>query len=240
MHTFYSTNKKYSHHLHFLAETFCGIGKRLYLCKDFVKHFKKKHMKLVVMTQPTFFVEEHSILTTLFDAGMDNLHLYKPNSAPVYAERLLSLLPDDCYAKITVHDHYYLKEEYKLRGIHLEGLTEAPIGYKGNITRTCHSINELKDAKKKANYVFLDNVFAHDGSSARPAQEIAAAYKSGLIDKKVYALGGVTLETARIAREMGFGGVVVAEDLWDRFDIHNELDYKQLIAHFERFRKAVE
>lgn len=192
------------------------------------------------MTQPTFFVEESNILSSLFDAGMDNLHLCKPNSAPIYAERLLSLLPEDCCSKITVHDHHYLKDEYKLRGIHLDSCAEPPVGYRGNISRTCHDICHIKEMKKKANYVLLDNVFESTHSHARPAQEIADAYHSGLIDKKVYAMGGVNLETVRIAREMGFGGVVVEEDLWDRFDIHNELDYKQLIAHFEKLRKAVE
>ena len=35
-------------------------------------------MKLIIMTKPTFFVEEDKILTALFDEGLDNLHLYKP------------------------------------------------------------------------------------------------------------------------------------------------------------------
>ena len=52
-------------------------------------------MKLVIMTKSTFFVEEDKILTTLFDEGMDNLHLFKPGSTPLYAERLLSLIPED-------------------------------------------------------------------------------------------------------------------------------------------------
>ena len=33
-------------------------------------------MKLIVMTRPTFFVDEDKILTTLFEEGMDMLHLY--------------------------------------------------------------------------------------------------------------------------------------------------------------------
>lgn len=66
-------------------------------------------MKLVIMTQPTFFVEEDKILTALFDEGMDNLHLYKPGASPMYSERLLSLLPESMYGKITVHENYYLK-----------------------------------------------------------------------------------------------------------------------------------
>ena len=57
-------------------------------------------MKLIIMTKSTFFVEEDKILTTLFEAGLDNLHLYKPGSEPVYSERLLTLLPEDYYGKI--------------------------------------------------------------------------------------------------------------------------------------------
>ena len=52
-------------------------------------------MKLIIMTKATFFVEEDKILTTLFEEGLENLHLYKPNSEPVFSERLLTLLPDE-------------------------------------------------------------------------------------------------------------------------------------------------
>ena len=76
-------------------------------------------MKLIVMTKSTFFVEEDKILSSLFEEGLENLHLYKPGSEPMYSERLLTLLSDSYYKRITVHDHFYLKEEYGLRGIHL-------------------------------------------------------------------------------------------------------------------------
>ena len=114
-------------------------------------------MKLVIITQPTFFVEEDKILTALFEEGMDNLHLYKPGASPMYSERLLSLIPEISYGKITVHDHYYLKNEYGLAGIHIDDSgKELPKDYKGKFSRTCHNINELGAMKKKAEYVFLD------------------------------------------------------------------------------------
>lgn len=47
-------------------------------------------MKLILITKPTYFVEEDKIITTLFDEGLDYLHLRKPDTAPVYAERLLN------------------------------------------------------------------------------------------------------------------------------------------------------
>ena len=201
-------------------------------------------MKLIVMTQPTFFVEEDKILTSLFDEGLDNLHLYKPGSSPMYSERLLTLLSDAFYSKITVHDNFYLKEEYKLHGIHLDSPSEpAPKGYRGHISRTCTRLEDLKAAKKNADYVFLKYIFDSqteaDQKSSFTADELKEASRRGLIDRHVYALGGMNLDNVRMAKDLGFGGVVISGDLWNRFNIHQELDYQALIDHFSKLRKAV-
>ena len=97
--------------------------------------------------------------------------------------------------------------------------------------------------KKKSNDVFLKNIFDciefKDEKSSFNLQQLENAAKAGLIDKKVYALGGMSLENLKIAKELGFGGVVICGDLWNRFDIHNERDFKELILHFEKLRKAI-
>lgn len=112
------------------------------------------------MTKSTFFVEEDKILEALFDEGMDNLHLFKPDSSPMYCERLLSLLPEDYYRRITVHEHYYLKNEYDLAGIHIDDPTApVPDGYRGKYSRTCTDLSMLKEMKRKSRYVFLKNIF---------------------------------------------------------------------------------
>ena len=201
-------------------------------------------MKLAIMTKSTFIVEEDKILSSLFDEGLDDLHLFKPGSSPMYSERLLTLLPEDYYRKITVHDHFYLKQEYDLAGIHLDNPTDnLPDGYKGKFSRTCTDLSQLKEMKKKSQYVFLKNIFDciefKEEKSSFSLQQLELAAGNGLIDKKVYALGGMSLENIKIAKALGFGGVVICGDLWNRFDIHNEKDYKELIAHFEKLRKAV-
>ncbi len=201
-------------------------------------------MKLAIMTKSTFFVEEDKILASLFDEGLDNLHLFKPNSSPMFSERLLSLLPEDCHRYITVHDHYYLKQEYDLAAIHIDSPTAPlPEGYKGKYSRSCSDMSLLKETKKKSNYVFLKNIFDciefKEEKSTFSLQELEQAADKGLIDKKVYALGGISMENIHIAKALGFGGVVVCGDLWNRFDIHNEKDFKELIAYFVKLRKAV-
>ncbi len=201
-------------------------------------------MKLIIMTSPTYFVEEDKILETLFEEGMEMLHLNKPDSSPVYAERLLSLLPEEYHKKIVVHDNYYLKNEYGLAGIHLdEADAEVPQGYKGKISRTCRSLEELKSAKKQSKYVFLRDVFDSisdaNGKASFSYDQLKEAAHRGLIDKHVYALGGVRLENIKVLKELGFGGAVICNDLWTRFDIHNEQDYRNLIIHFTKLYKAI-
>ena len=196
------------------------------------------------MTKPTFFVEEDKILANLFEEGLENLHLYKPGASPMYSERLLTLLGEGCHSNITVHGHFYLKEEYRLKGIHIDDAhTEPPSGYKGNVSRTCHLIEELKEAKKKANYVFLHSIFDSqtnvDEKASFTMAQLEEAAKNGLIDKKVYALGGMNLDTIKAVKDLGFGGIVICGDLWNRFNIHNEIDYKALLNHFEKLRKTI-
>ena len=219
-----------------ISKKLCNFAQR--------KRTEIKKMKLIVMTKPTFFVEEDKILANLFEEGLDNLHLYKPGSSPMYSERLLTLLGSEHCSKITVHGHFYLKEEYRLKGIHIDdAFTEPPIGYKGNITRTCHAISELKKAKKHSNYVFLHSIFDSqtnvDEKSSFTISELEEASRQGLIDKKVFALGGMNLDNIKVAKDLGFGGVVICGDLWNRFNIHNEIDYKELLNHFSRLRKTI-
>ena len=186
--------------------------------------------KLVLLTTPYFFVEEHAILSTLFDEGLELLHMRKPNSEPVYSERLLSLLPERYRKHIVTHDHFYLKQEFGLKGIHLNQRNTAAPDNK----------EELQQRKKQMDYVFLslspdDN---QEASSIDPEKELTTMGK--LIDKKVYAAGGVTIDNLLQLKERGFGGAVLYGEIWNRFNIFSNQDYKDLINHFRKLKKIID
>jgi len=50
----------------------------------------------------------------------------------------------------------------------------------------------------------------------------------------------LNLDNIKTIKDLGFGGIVICGDLWNRFNIHNEIDYKELLVHFEKLRKATE
>lgn len=200
-------------------------------------------MKLVIQTQPTFFVEEDKIINALFEEGLDILHIRKPESEPIYCERLLSLIPNEYYDRISVHQHYYLKQEFDLRGVHIDDPDALiPDGYRRHVTRSTHRIEDLKEMKKKCDYVMLHSLFdsLHDDVKASLSlSQMEEARNKGLIDKNIIALGGMSIENVQMAKELGFGGVCICGDLWNRFSIQHEIDFKALIEHFRKLRKAV-
>ena len=200
-------------------------------------------MKLIIQTLPTYFVEEDKILTALFEEGLDVLHINKPESEPLYMERLLSLLPTKVYGKIVIHQNYYLMKEHDLKGIHIDDPNvPVPDGFKRHISRSTNKISDLKSFKKECDYVMLHSLFdsLHDEVKASlTIEEIQEARRAGLIDKHVYALGGMSLENVQQAKDMGFGGVVICGDLWNRFSIQHEINFHELISHFKKLKKAI-
>lgn len=203
-------------------------------------------MKLIVMTSPTFFVEEDQIIRILFENGLDILHLRKPNTESVYTERLLTLIPQEFRKKIILHDHFELQREFNLMGIHLSTRNPyPPTRYRGIITQSAHSLTDLKNKKKNCDYLLLSPVFDSWDPSNKKIMEgfkendLKNARKVGDIDKKVMALGGINLNTIRQCADLGFGGVVITTALWNLFDIHNAPDYRDLIEYFKKLRDMV-
>lgn len=202
-------------------------------------------MKLILMTTPYFFVEEHQILNALFDEGLEILHLRKPNTEPVYSERLLTLITENYRKRIVVHDHFYLKNEYNLKGIHLNHRNpDLPVKYKGHISCSCHTTEEVMAHKKVCDYVFLspifDSISKENYSSHFSKATLRELAHKKVIDKKVVALGGVGLDNLAEVKDLGFGGAVILGDIWNRFSIHSDQDFKELILHFRKLRKATE
>lgn len=202
-------------------------------------------MKLILITSPTYFVEEDKIITSLFEEGLDILHLRKPDTAPMYAERLLTLIPEQYHKRIVVHGHFYLKEEFRLKGIHLNLRNpNAPDHYKGHISCSCHSLEEVKERKRNYDYVFISPVFdsisKQDYNAQYSPEEIKKAHKQGIIDKKVYALGGIDVHNIKEVKKYGFGGAAVMGAIWQKFDTCCDRDYSQIIEHFRKLKKLAD
>ncbi len=202
-------------------------------------------MRLIVITAPNFFVEEDKIITLLFEEGLDILHLRKPETSAMFSERLLTLIPEKYHKRIVTHEHFYLKEEYGLMGIHLNVRNpKEPHDYAGHVSCSCRSLDELRRKKHFYDYVFLKNVYDSDPLNNNfmnySAEELRRAVKEGCIDTNVMAFGGITPENINEVKDIGFGGAVIMNDLWEKFDVCNDKDLVGIVNHFKKLKEMAD
>ena len=178
-------------------------------------------MEWIVITSPGFLQGEADFIDRLFNHGLDRLHLRKPGADIGECRRLLDGISREWLPRIVVHDNFGLCREYGLGGVHLNGRNPmAPPNHEGSVSRSCHSLEEISRYKGECDYLTLSPIFNSISKQGYMAafepEQLAAARDSGLIDSRVMALGGVTLENIPRVKELGFGGVAILGDVWQR------------------------
>lgn len=171
-------------------------------------------MKWLVITSPSFFEGEVSFIQRLIKAGVDLIHFRKPEATAEQCAAVLQCLTPEERSQIVVHQHFQQAVDYGLHGIHLNRRNPEPLpGYCGSISRSCHSLAEVETWKPRCNYVFLSPIFNSISKQGYTAafsdDELAKAAADGVIDSKVYALGGITPEHIPTLQTWYFGGATM-------------------------------
>lgn len=173
----------------------------------------------IVITLPYFFDGEAEQIVQLLHSSVDLIHIRKPESKAEELERLIMSIPSEYYPRLVLHDHHELAMKYHLHGVHLNGRNpQPPMGWEGSVSKSCHSLEEVKEWKEKCDYVSLspifDSISKQGYHAAFSSTEIEEARRVGIIDKKVLALGGVTFNKIDDVLRMGFGGGMILGDAW--------------------------
>lgn len=171
-------------------------------------------MKWLVVTPPSFFEGEVFFIQRLIKAGVDLVHFRKPDATAEQCAAVLRSLTSEERSRIVVHQHFQQAETYGLHGIHLNRRCPEPLSdYAGSISRSCHSLEEVARYEPSCNYVFLSPIFNSISKQGYQAafsdEELTHAAADGIIDGRVYALGGVTPECVPALRKWHFGGAAM-------------------------------
>lgn len=173
----------------------------------------------IVITLPTFFDGEAGQIAQLLHGSVDLIHIRKPQATAEEVERFIREIPKEFHQRLVLHDHHSLAEKYHLHGVHLNSRNPLPPeGWHGSVSRSCHTVKEVKEWKEKCDYVSLspifDSISKQDYHAAFSAKQLAQAKEESVIDEKVLALGGVTFNRLDEVQRMGFGGGMILGDAW--------------------------
>lgn len=183
-------------------------------------------MKIIIITLPEFFSWEAFFINKFFSEGLETLHLRKPGAQLSDYETLIKQIEPQFYNRIVLHDCFSLAEKYGLKGVHLNSRNpQPPENFSGTVSKSLHSIEEVIREKDNFDYVSLspifDSVSKKGYNSKFTLEELKNLKNQGVIDEKVYALGGVTRESLPLVKNLGFGGAMILGAAWREQSFEN-------------------
>ena len=180
-------------------------------------------MKLIVITSPSPVLQEADKINALFDAGLEILHVRKPDFSVNEYVKLLEEIKKDYHHRIKIHEFFELTDKYNLSGVHLNARNLHYAGNKKvNISKSCHNMEELNSINEY-DYVFLSPIFDSVSKKGYLSnfndEALSTASSCGKINQKVIALGGINQATLPKLKKYTFGGVAVLGSIWAANDV---------------------
>ena len=174
-------------------------------------------MQVIALSAPIPTEGEHETMCWLFEQGLDRLHIRKPDASNNEVKDLINSIPIEFRGKSSIHSyHKELCKTYTACGIHHTSKSIFNPDFEGSQSKSFHSIEEVKSATQEYNYGFLSPIFP----SITKADYVGNFDEKKLIELNesssfpLYALGGVSPETVKKAKALGFAGVVLFGTLW--------------------------
>ncbi len=153
------------------------------------------------------FRQEAVLVRTILDAGWTRVHLRHPETSTNDMKRLVEAIPQEYHTRLVLHGHFHLCNHFNFGGLHLNHhCPSAPFNYNGQLSRSCHSVEETGDAKG-FEYVTLSPIFdsiSKCGYTSRFTPDLLLSLST--IQTPVIALGGVTPERINEIKHYNFSG----------------------------------
>lgn len=168
---------------------------------------------LIAVTPEQPVADESRKIEALLRAGWHRVHLRHPQALRVEMRDIIERIAPQYHSRLVLHGHFDLTYDFNLGGLHLNHRCPTPPAlYRGPLSRSCHSIEEI--ARTEANgeqpslqYVTLSPIF--DSISKSGYQSAFTPESLRLLEgiaTPVIALGGVRPEHFATLARYRFNG----------------------------------
>ncbi|UII30055.1 thiamine phosphate synthase [Fulvivirga ulvae] len=175
--------------------------------------------KLIVITPGHTLDKEADLWMQLLDAGVGRVHIRKPNMKAESVLGLMTKVPSAYREQISIHYYPEVTLETEAGGLHqpysylINGRVLLPARYR--LSASVHNWDEAHKAMKLCSYCFISPVFnsiSKKGYNANPdLKNVPEQFKGN----KIYALGGIDIQNAAEALNMGYYGLAVMGTIWE-------------------------
>jgi len=181
---------------------------------------------MIVLTNPLPVINEIDTIHSLFENGLELLHIRKPDFSETEMTAFLSEIKSDFRQQLVLHSHHQLALAFGIHRIHftekrrIEMAEESLKNWKESGFKLSTSIHNMIDFEQLSNvfdYAFFGPVFE---SISKPNYASDIDFEKELHHRKnnktaIIALGGITADKIKTALEYGFDDVALLGTLWN-------------------------
>lgn len=185
---------------------------------------------MIVITNPTAVHNEISIIHSLFENGLELLHIRKPDYSEAEMISFLTALGSGFKNKLVLHSHHHLANSFGINRLHnlkdVKGIVN-PI-----FSVSTHSIEEF-NTLRNFEYAFLSPIYPSISKPGHESSEdhLESVKKRRNFNTKLVALGGISMENISETLEKGFDDVALLGCLWNNADPLKNFKTCQEIVH---------
>ena len=181
---------------------------------------------MIVITNPIPIPNEIDTIHSLFENGLELLHIRKPDFSETEMNAFLSEIKSDFRQQLVLHSHHQLASAAAINRIHftektrIETFEESLKNWKKNGFSLSTSIHQMIDFEKLSavfDYAFFGPVFE---SISKPKYASNLNFKKELEHRKnnktaLLAVGGIIADKIKTALEYGFDDVALLGTIWN-------------------------
>ncbi|MDE6267917.1 MAG: thiamine phosphate synthase [Muribaculaceae bacterium] len=170
----------------------------------------------IVITMPDPVGDEATRIRELLDSDEGlTVHLRHPALSEEETAEILRAIPESLHHRVRLHDHFGLTVRFPhIGGVHLNSRNPVAPENAGSVSRSCHSIEEVRQVAGQYDYVTLSPVFESVSKAGYAPTEDLLNLPFDLQRAGVVALGGVDLADGPLLRRHGFSGMARMGNAW--------------------------
>lgn len=183
-------------------------------------------LTMIVITNPIAIANEISTIHSLFENGLELLHIRKPDFSELEMKTFVSSIVTEYRKQLVLHSQHQLANEFGINRIHLtekmrtETSEESLKKWKESGFTLSTSIHKMEDFEKLPaafDYAFFGPIFE---SISKPNYISNLDFKKEIRQRKnnktaLIALGGITSERIKTALGYGFDDVALLGTIWN-------------------------
>jgi thiamine-phosphate pyrophosphorylase len=186
---------------------------------------------MIVITNPIPISNEVDTIHSLFENGLELLHIRKPDYSAAEMRSFLSEIKSDLREQLVLHSHHHLASAFGMNRIHFSESerkkTVLLFGkfpfetYKAkgfHLSTSVHSIEDFNTLSNAFEYAFLSPIYPSISKKDYYSKiDLFEAIKNRTnYTIKLIALGGIESKNAELAIENGFDNIALLGTIWNQ------------------------